>query len=294
MLSNWTKATTTTTGTGTITLTSVTGFPRPSDIFGVDTYIQYSIVAANGSKESGIGKTASSNTLERSRILSTWNGSTYTEVSPSAISLPSGTHEVFFTPIADGLFEAVGSPASFAAVGSSQSIISTHLYGGYSSLTLTLQKLHGVPCRVENSGVLTHIGAWVATAGAGSEIRVGLYDMKPDGHPGKLLATTTTALDSTSTGLKINTVATQIKLKPGWYWAAILALNGTAPQVHSSTPSGTPFGMGGASNWNPLSFVNAASITSLPDPFTSLTNTSTNWTSISDVTTAPRVLLRMT
>jgi len=292
VLSNWTKATTTTTGTGTLTLDAITGFPRPSDVFGVGSYVQYSLLDANGSKESGLGKVAASNTLERTRIFATWNGSTYNDVTPSALNLSAGTHQVFVTPLADGFFEPVPAPTTFAAAGANRSITSTHFYGGAGNVTLTLGKLFGVPFRLECAGVLTHMGAYVSTAGAGSQIQVGLYDVKPDGHPGKLLATTGSPLDSTSTGLKMNAVAAQISLKPGWYWTGILALNGTAPQVKSGAPAYTPFGLGGMSPWDALSCVTITGQTSMPDPFLTLDSTG-YWQSFSEIAVVPRVNLRM-
>jgi hypothetical protein len=292
MLSNWTKATTTTTGTDTLTLSAVTGFPLPSDVFGVNSYVQYSLLDANGSKEAGIGQVAASNMLVRTRIVATWDGSTYSDVTPSALNLSAGTHQVFITPLTDGFFEPLAFPTTFAAAAASRNVSSCHLYGAPATTTLTLGTLYGVPFRLECAGVLTHMGVWVNTAGAGSQILVGLYDVKPDGHPGKLLATTGSPLDSTSTGLKMNAVAEQIRLKPGWYWTGLLALNGTAPQVHFGAPGNTPFGNGGTSPYSALSFVVIGSQTNIPDPFPALTSTG-NWYSIANNSTAPKAFLRM-
>jgi hypothetical protein len=292
MLSNWTKATTTTTGTGTLTLSAVAGFPLPSNVFGVNSYVQYSLLDVNGSKESGLGTVGASNTLARTRIFSTWDGTTYNDVTPSALNLSAGTHQVFITPLVDGFFEPLTAPTTFAAAGANRYVASAHFYGSYVSTSLVLGTLYGVPFRLDCAGVLTHMGVWVNTAGAGSQILVGLYGVNPDGSPGKLLATTSTPLDSTSTGLKMNAIATQIKLKPGWYWTGALALNGTGPQIQFGYPGNTPFGSGGSSNFNPLSYVSIGSQTSLTDPFPTLTGTS-NWLSISDSIQSPRIYLRM-
>ena len=100
MLANWIKEETTTTGTGTLTLSAVSGFARFSQALTVGDYVSYSITTSDSKYEAGIGKVAASNTLERSLVTATWDGSTYTGAGASALSLASGTHTVICAPLA--------------------------------------------------------------------------------------------------------------------------------------------------------------------------------------------------
>ena len=106
MLPNWTKSATTTTGTGTLSLTAMTNFPLPSKSKVVGEYVGYSIVTSDNKYESGIGKIAASDTLERTKALSTYDGSTYDSASGTKLSLASGTHTVYLTTLAETGFEA--------------------------------------------------------------------------------------------------------------------------------------------------------------------------------------------
>jgi hypothetical protein len=84
------KETSTTTGTGTLTLAgAVTGFETFSSAIGNGNTTYYAIVANNGAFEVGLG-TVSAGALARTTIISSSN-------SDSAVSLPSGTKDVFCT-----------------------------------------------------------------------------------------------------------------------------------------------------------------------------------------------------
>ena len=84
------KETSTTTGTGTLSLAgAVTGFETFSSAIGNGNTTYYAIVAQNGAFEVGLG-TVSAGALARTTIISSSN-------SDSAVSLPSGTKDVFCT-----------------------------------------------------------------------------------------------------------------------------------------------------------------------------------------------------
>jgi hypothetical protein len=84
------KETSTTTGTGTLSLAgAVTGFETFSSAIGNSNTTYYAIVAQNGAFEVGLG-TVSAGALARTTIISSSN-------SDNAVSLPSGTKDVFCT-----------------------------------------------------------------------------------------------------------------------------------------------------------------------------------------------------
>jgi hypothetical protein len=263
MLANWTKATTTTTGTGTITMTAVTGYPLPSKSRVTGEYVQYSIHTSDGNFESGIGKIAASETLERTRVISTYNGTTYDQLTASALSLASGTHDVFITPMAENIFEPLRFPVSGP---SSQAFYSTHLNGPGAYITLTSQRNTAYPFRLETAGLLTSLACNVGVAGAGSTTLLGLYEPGSNGLPNRLIAKTSATIDTSTTGFKTQAVGANVRLTPGWYWAAVCLTAGTAPQL-DSTSTGVASAFGNSGN-SIITYVREnATATDLADPY---------------------------
>ncbi len=241
MLANWTKATTTTNTNGTITLTAVTGYPLPSKSRVTGEYVEYSIHTSDGKFESGIGKIAASEQLERTRVISTYDGTTYNQLTASALTLASGTHDVFITPMAEGLFE----PLRFPLTPVTEGVISTHLVATQANVgTAAIQRNTAWPFILQTSGLLTAMGIRVGATGASSTTLLGLYEPKSDGTPGRLIAKTSTTID-TSTGsgsFKSQAVDSNVRLTPGVYWAAICVTAGTNPTFTGSKTGAHPFG----------------------------------------------------
>lgn len=284
MLSNWTKATTTTTGTGTLTLAAVSGFPRPSDTFAVGEYVQYSLVTSDGNMESGIGTVAATNTLERTKVLSTYSSSTYNKLTATALTLASGTHDVFITQMAEMVFE----PQHFPCTGHTNAVVNS------TALTLSAanvapfarERAIAYPFRLETSGLLTGMGVYCAVPGTASTTDLALYESGSDGKPGRRIAILSADLDTSSTGWKSQTVAANVRLIPGWYWVGLCVTAGSGtPSFSGSGAMKSAFGGAGVSGG--LSFdylyVNAAS--TLDDPFPAGShvfayNNNANWPAI--------------
>jgi hypothetical protein len=263
MLANWTKATTTTTGTGTITLTAVTGFPLPSKSRATGEFVQYSIKTSDGKFESGIGTIAASETLERTRVVSTYDGTTYNQLTASALSLAAGTHDVFLTPMAEAVFEPLRFPLTTLT---NQVFFSTAILTAHGNVgTAAAQRATAYPFRLETSGLLTSMGIQVASGGAGSTTLLGLYETLNTGNPGRLLAKTSATIDTSGTGWKTQAVGANVRLTPGWYWAAICVTAGTNPQFTGGTPLMTAFGC--AANAPLQNIRSDTAATDLADPF---------------------------
>tara|TARA_R110002153_G_scaffold214124_3_gene366710 strand:+ start:187 stop:525 length:339 start_codon:yes stop_codon:yes gene_type:complete len=85
------KETTTTTGTGALTLSGPsTGFQAFSSVFSIGDTTFYSIVAEDGSWETGIGTYSSANTLSRTTVLESSN-------SGNLVGFASGIKTAFVT-----------------------------------------------------------------------------------------------------------------------------------------------------------------------------------------------------
>lgn len=265
MLPNWTKATTTTTGTGTISLATITNFPLPSKSSVVGEYVGYSIETSDNKYESGIGKIAASNTLERTKCLSTYDGTTYDSSSGTKLTLAAGTHTVYITTLAETGFEAM----PFPLVGpTNATVMSTHLNSTQANVaTAAAQRNTVYPFRLETAGTLTAMGVNCSVLGATSTTLLGLYEPDSNGRPGRLVAQISSALDTSSTGWKQQAVLTPVRLNPGWYWAALCVTAGSNP---SFTGGGCNIHAFGTSAQNNLTNIREdATATTMADPFPS-------------------------
>lgn len=268
MLANWTKATTTTTGTGTLTLTAVTGFPLPSKSRATGEYVQYSIVTSDGKYESGIGKIAASDTLERTSVLSTYDGTTYNKLTASALSLASGTHSVYLTKMAEHSYQPLMFP--LASGPTNPGVISTHLVGGQANTgAAASQRATAFPFLLETSGLITAMAVYCSVAGAGSTTLLGLYEASSTGWPGRRICKTSATIDTSTTGFKSQAVDTNQRLNPGWYWAALCVTAGTNPSFTGQSTTASPFGVGSNAPIHVVRDDNSA--TDLADPFPSTT-----------------------
>lgn len=229
MLSNWVKATTTTTGTGTITLSAVAGYPLPGDARVEGTLVQYSILASNGDKEAGIGRIAAGGTLERVSVTGTWVSGTYNGTPSAAITLPGGTHEVILGLTSASVFEPALFPLTIAEV-SDRTLPSAHLRSTQANTAgvAAASRLTAYPYFLTTSGVLTAMTINVATLASGASCLLGLYEVGTDGAPNRRVAVISAAIDTSTTGFKQQAVTQNVRLTPGWYWVAMVALGGTA------------------------------------------------------------------
>lgn len=288
MQSNWVKATTTTTGTGTLTLAVVTGRPLPSIVHALNERVQYSIVTADGKFESGIGTIGAANTLSRDRIASTYDGTTYNNTSATALSLAAGTHTVFITPMAEtGIITPLPSPL----VGpTNAAVASTHINAATTAnIAPTAQRPYAYPFRLETAGVLTGFALWVSTAGAGSSVDLGLYEVGANGRPGRRIAKTAVAIDTTTTGYKTQAADVNVRLTPGWYFIAVVVVGGTSPAIYSRSHG---MSMGAAIGYALfVQMYENVLTTSLADPFPLTTPV---YQDSSSVATIPYLQLQMT
>jgi hypothetical protein len=111
------------------------------------------------------------------------------------------------------------------------------------------------------------MGITVGATGAGSSVLLGLYDVKSNGNPGRRIAMTTAAIDTSTGGgtLKTQSVDNNVRLTPGWYWAALVVTGGTNPTFASMAQTSSAFGFSG--NVQIVNVREDVADATLPDPF---------------------------
>ena len=266
MLANWTKATTTTTGTGNLSLTAITNFPLPSKSKLVGETIGYCIVTSDNKLETGIGTTVTGDVLARTKVLSTFDGTTYTNAGATALTLTAGTHTVYFSDLTEQAFMALpyilSGPTNAA-------VFSTHFNSGQANVTTAaVQRNTAYPFRLETTGYLIAMAVNVGGAQASATALLGLYEAGSNGRPSKLLAATSAPLDCSTTGWKSQAVSTNIRLTPGWYWAALcITSSGSNPSfTGGSTTTHSAFG-GQTNGAVIMNYRSDTTATSMADPF---------------------------
>lgn len=229
MLVNGFKQSTTTTGTGNITLATVTGFAPFSAKYSTGTNgdpIPYAIVRDSDGVgvEWGLGHLDTTTTFVRDKILATWDGATYVENAPSAVSLGAGPYTVMVADMS--AIRPIAPVATDSALSSPR-----HLLGGQisanpgGSVGLTNGTAVLVPFRLDVCGVISGIATKVTTAattGTTKNIRAALYAADKNGHPGNVIAESTAGVSASTTGTKALSFAAGVRLPAGWYFVAML------------------------------------------------------------------------
>lgn len=263
MLGYGIKETTTTTGTSTLTLQAVSGYPRVADVFPTGMSIYYSIIDNAGKPvEEGIGKVGASNTLSRDRILVTYNGTTYDDLSPTPIDLV-GTNTVICTGTPQSFELAwpnISTTKTYAGSAAQRLIVDSRINWASVSgtgMTLTADRLYLVPFQVsvvcEATGVMLYIGTGVA----GKSVRAGLYNIGHDGSEGVLLGETG-AVSCATSGVSVSAGFSggNVKLVPGMYVIAFVSDGAPAIGTVAAYPSSVYGVQANQSLLRPISYVN--------------------------------------
>lgn len=269
MLGYGIKETTTTTGTGTLTLSAVTGFPRFANVFGVGDLVEYSLLTSAGLPiECGIGTVSASNTLARTYPLVTWDGTTYDNTAPTAISL-TGTTTVICT----------GSPGSSAPFIQSMSTSATNkaLNSAHMSTNntitaaVTANMLYVHPFQLIANRPLAGLICRVSS-GSGTSATLGLYRCGASGLPTDLLQSGIISIAAAG----VKTIAFSAWYPPGWYFMACVADNGSVIfNGVGAVPGASPLGTDG-NNQNITALTVANGSITLPNPFSGTTSNLVN------------------
>ena len=212
------RETTATTGTGaTLTLSAVANRARVSQVFGQNALVQYALSNSSGQVlEWGIGTVGASNTLDRTLVIGTFDGTTYATNSPGRVNL-SGTTTVTLTPLTAEL-----PPPAISSANDSNPSWLPYPYvvaGSISSIAVTVDRCYWVPFRMSMQRPLAAIRFRVSVGAAGVG-RLGLYNMLVTGEPGALIAQSGD-IDVSSNGVLAWTLSPAVSRPPGWYYLAM-------------------------------------------------------------------------
>lgn len=241
MLANGIIQTTTTTGTGALTLSAVTGCPTLSAKFTANAtealadHFYYSITDQSNPpvvKETGIGYLSAANTLQRAVVLSTFDGTTYSDTAPTALSLTAGTYYVMVSGEAGSSF-GPSMPAINNGNAALRYVYSAHMgcsqYGG-TATTMTANTLYVQPFLHTSCRPID--GLFFRNSNSTGNQQIGLYGSNPDGTVGrKIMGSTANVAGAAMT---VVTTGGPVRLAPGWYWIAIVSDN-SATVINSAS-----------------------------------------------------------
>jgi hypothetical protein len=221
MLGNGIKQTTATTGTGALTLSAVAGMPTLADAFPLNAMLSYTLLDAAGLFiEAGIGYLSAPNTLVRARVTATFAAGVYTSQSATAASL-AGTTTVICTPHSATLYSGFPTVDS-QSTGHLRYLSSASRNCGFASLTPAANRQVYSTFELKSPVVLLALNFNVNTAGAAlSTARMALYSCNEKGYPGVILAGNALAHDTSTTGIRTETLATPLFLPAGWYFTSV-------------------------------------------------------------------------
>lgn len=222
-------------GTGNLTLTAAGGLALPAAAMVADSTIEYSIVeytdstlATVSKAESGWGTISSGNVLTRAAPRTTWDGTTYTQASASALSFGTSNVRVYVSPIAEAGATAFPKRLDLSAsYGPNGYVIGANMIApsDFTSYSMAANVQYMTPLKLEAGFPLTQIGVEVTTAAASSTVHCAIASCDPStGVPGRILAAAN-SLDSSSTGIKIGSISSRM-FPPGWYWQ-LFSTNGS-------------------------------------------------------------------
>jgi len=273
MRANAIKQETVTTGTGAITLTAVSGWPTYADVFGATgtRMVEYVVQDAAGLPiEGGVGEiNLATMVLSRVLVQWTWNGTTYDNTAPTALSLASGTKQVICGPTVEsgGIYAASTTP------GDNLGVVVQTIYQAGTASSQTHQRLSFFWTPIRRTGQISKISLRTNSGytGGTSSIKAGLYDIDEAGKPFNLLIDfgSLGSLTSGST-LTSSALATPVTMPPGDMYAIALLPEFTGGSGTPSIQIGgwamghSPFGFQASVSRRSIEWLYVDSQTSLP------------------------------
>lgn len=257
MRNNYLGGSTATGGTSTLTLSAAAGLALPSNALIDGQMIEYSVVeytdstlATISKSESGFGLISASNVLTRSAPRVTWNGTTYSQNAPSALSFGTSNVRVLVSPIAEGGPTSFPARANFNAVygyGPNEWLVGANLSShsaDYSAFTFAVGDIYYVPIKIESGHPIATLAVAVTTASAGNFVNTAIAAPNPaNGLPGAILLAANSL--STTSAVVVSQSVTGRILSPGWYWS-LFTSNGTGSIRGSDSATSSPIGALGA------------------------------------------------
>ena len=226
---------TSTTGTGNLSTSNVSGYLTINDI-STDVVVPYILEAEGGDREYGWGRRTATDTFARSSVTGTQVSDAEDYSSPSALSLPTGTHRLIIGP------HTGSAPLA-------QPFISTRESGsGYvsdaragqldnGSLSCTANRLLWVGFRLEYPGEYDAIH--IVCASTGASVKAGIYAVGTNGEPVAKLATHDTGTTLSAGGNDLALDEGDIYLPATDYFVGLL-LSASSGQLRGHTQPFSP------------------------------------------------------
>lgn len=218
MLANWVGQTSTTVGTGMITLNgALPGRVSFGATCSSNEVVPYHLVTGSGDREAGAA-VYSANTLTRIHIA---------EQIVSGVALASPLSPL---PLAGTTTVYLGSQASTSlppAIGivwhgtGVRSVVPQNFATTTASQAITANELLWWPFLIPATTAIDQVRLQVATAGVGVA-RIAIETYAQQGQVGTRLWESS-AIDISTTGTKIETLAAPLTLRAGWYWVGYVA-----------------------------------------------------------------------
>jgi hypothetical protein len=252
-----------TSGNGAVTMTAISGYPTFTAALGSATRTVVYVMEQTSTHqmEKGMGSVSSAGVLTRTRPQVTWDGTTFKDGSSGAVtalafgSTPTaGDVVIRLTPTAEQMFPALHSRSVLSTGDSWRDYpLSMHLNASNSGQTWTMAtgSQYYTLYRMDMAGLLSGIQIEVfGTAVNPSNVKLGLYEIGPDGMPGNLIVAFNT-ISTNTTGIKADTATATwstggpVWVTPGWYAVGFIAdaavpVRGSA--MAAVTQYASPFG----------------------------------------------------
>lgn len=256
-------------GTSNLTLASVGAFPALSKKYAAGLNgdpIPYALVRDSDGVgiEWGLGHLADASTFVRDRVMATWNGTVYNDVTPIASDLTTGGP--YTLAVADNAsLRSYPLAATLDVANGVRFLMSGHWNVAPSAtIALPANTLVGLPFRLDKPAIATGIALTVktaATTGTFKNMRAALYRIDPlTGKIGALIMPGA-AVSVASTGVKVSLLESAVRLESAWYAAAVIS-DGNASYAGTNTMGGTgQFPAWGVPNGDPTGRYNLATKT---------------------------------
>lgn len=220
MYGNWIRQTTTGTGTGPYTLDPVSGFPTFANQFSVGHLFTAEFVDnTTGAPFMAVeAHLSDSTTLVVDKVLATYSSGTYSDNDPAALSLPAGTKRVVCA-LEQGSIVAPMPNLNTSATNRVLYPTGVATTASAASYSVVGNTMYYVPFQVKTPCTIDAILFRNTTTG--TKARVGLYTVGINGKP-NLLVDQSPDVVTTATGLRTTGTLTKRRLKPGWYFLALL------------------------------------------------------------------------
>ena len=217
-------------GTGNLTLsTAVSPYATLGDVFGGNRVVRYSVYESGVGFEIGYGTyTHSGTTFSRDTIQITWNGTTWDDSSPAALTFTTAAE--FGIPADASTF--MSSPMGHA---SPTRITSAHLTqsAGSKNFPMTANRQYAAPFWLREVTRVSQLAIFCDTGVDATTSELGISQLIDGYSHSSYIASASVDLTTTSNATVVTANITDVTLYPGWYMTHVTSTG--AATVHGTS-----------------------------------------------------------